>query len=144
MKKLLLILCIFSSTAFAETLIKDLNVTNTADIEAGATLTIKTGAKFIPQAPVVISASDIDWRPGNVYTKTLSANTTLTFSNVPDGKTIVVEITNTAGNFTLTWPTVRWPGDVTPIQTVGAKTDVYTLIKIGSVIRGSVIQNFTP
>ena len=89
-----------------------------------------------------ISASDIDWNASQTHSKTLSANTTFTFSNATDGQTIVVAITNTASNYTVTWPTVSWSGGVAPTQTTGAKTDIWTFVKIGSTIYGSVVQNF--
>lgn len=89
-----------------------------------------------------ISASAIDWSLARTHSKTLGANTTFTFSNATDGQTIVVALTNTASNWTVTWPTVSWSGGSTPVQTVGAKTDVYTFAKIGSTIYGSAVQNF--
>ena len=89
-----------------------------------------------------ISASDIDWNASQTHSKTLSANTTFTFSNATDGQTIVVAVTNTASNYTVTWPTVSWSGGVAPTQTTGAKTDVYTFIKVGTTIYGSAVQNF--
>lgn len=89
-----------------------------------------------------IAALDIDWRLSAVHSKTLGANTTFTFSNADDGKTIVVAVTNTASNYTVTWPAVSWSGGTAPVQTVGAKTDVYTFVKIGATIYGSVVQNF--
>ncbi len=50
----------------------------------------------------VIAANDVDWATDTHYTKTLSGNTTLTFSNIVIYKTITLEIT---GSFTLTLPT---------------------------------------
>lgn len=88
-----------------------------------------------------ISASAIDWSLGPSHSKTLSANTTFTFSNALDGQTINVAVTNTAGNYTVTWPTVKWSGGSAPTQTTGAKTDVYTFIKVGSTIYGNVSAN---
>lgn len=93
-------------------------------------------------ATKTISASAIDWSLSGTYSKALAANTTFTFSNAVDGKTIVVALTNTASNWTVTWPTVIWSGGSPPTQTIGAKTDVYTFVKIGSTIYGSVVQNF--
>ena len=93
-------------------------------------------------APITISASDVAWVNGSTYTKTLGANTTFTFSGSSSGDTITVALTNTASNYTVTWPTVVWPGGVAPVQTVGAKTDIYSFKKVGSTIYGSVIQNF--
>ena len=99
-----------------------------------------TGVSLHP--PSAITGTDIDWAVSNVFTKTLGANTTFTFSNSASGETIIVALTNTAGNYTVTWPTVIWAGGVAPTQTVGAKTDIYTFIKIGSTIYGNVVQNF--
>lgn len=90
----------------------------------------------------VISGTNIDWSITYTYRQTLSANTTFTFSNAADGMTIIVALTNTASNWTVTWPTVSWPGGTPPVQTTGAHTDVYTFVKMGSTIFGSVVQNF--
>lgn len=97
---------------------------------------------FKVQPTVTISALDINWSIAQTFKKTLGANSTFTFSNATDGRTIVVAITNTASNYTVTWPTVKWTGGTAPTQTVGVKTDVYCFVKIGSDIYGSVIQNF--
>ena len=51
---------------------------------------------------VAISASNVDWSAGGIYTKTLSANTTLTFSNYQLDKMIVLQI---SGDYTLALPT---------------------------------------
>jgi len=97
-----------------------------------------------PSPTVVIAASNIDWSLAKTFRKTLSANTTFTFSNDTDGQTIVVAVTNTAGNYTVTWPAaVQWSGGTEPVQTIGAFTDVITFVKIGSTIYGSSVQNFS-
>lgn len=97
-------------------------------------------------SPQTISASDIDWRLSNTFSKTLSANSTFTFSNTLAGQMITIILTNTASNYTVTWSdaSIRWSGGTPPTQTIGAKSDVYTFVKIGSIIYGSAIQNFTP
>jgi len=59
----------------------------------------KMGTEFTTAA--VISASDVDFSSAAVFTKTLSANTTLTFSNVSTGMVKDLVIT---GDFTLTLP----------------------------------------
>ncbi|MBK9496967.1 MAG: hypothetical protein IPO08_21150 [Xanthomonadales bacterium] len=91
---------------------------------------------------VAIAALDIDWSAGSTFTKTLSANSTFTFSNLANGKTITVALTNTASNYTVNWPTVSWPGSVAPTQTIGAKTDIYSFWRINGVVYGSYVQNF--
>jgi len=59
----------------------------------------KMGSEFTTAA--VISASDVDFSSAAVFTKTLSANTTLTFSSVETGMVKDLVIT---GDFTLTLP----------------------------------------
>lgn len=59
----------------------------------------KMGSEFTTSA--TISASDVDFSSAAVFTKTLSANTTLTFSNVSTGMVKDLVIT---GNYTLTLP----------------------------------------
>lgn len=95
-------------------------------------------------ASISIAASNIDWSLSNCFYKTLGANTTFTFSNDSDAQTIVVAITNTVGNFTATWPSaVQWTGATEPVLTTGAKTDVFTFVKINGVIYASVVQNMS-
>lgn len=48
-----------------------------------------------------ISALDIDWSSGAIFTKTLSANSTFTFSNLMLNKTITLVL---SGNYTVTLP----------------------------------------
>ena len=59
----------------------------------------KMGDEFTTAA--TISASDVDFSSAAVFTKTLSANTTLTFSNVSTGMVKDLVIT---GNYTLALP----------------------------------------
>ena len=59
----------------------------------------KLGDEFTTAA--ALSASDVDFSTAQVFTKTLTANDTLTFSNVSTGMVKDLVIT---GNFTLTLP----------------------------------------
>lgn len=59
----------------------------------------KLGSEFTTAA--ALSASDVDFSTAQVFTKTLAANDTLTFSNVSTGMVKDLVIT---GNFTLTLP----------------------------------------
>jgi len=58
------------------------------------------GAEFT--TATALSGTDVDWSTAQTFTKTLSANTTLTFSNVSTGMQINLVI---SGNYTLTLPT---------------------------------------
>lgn len=113
------------------------------ELTVGLGLTLASGSlSSSPKTPVSISSTAIDWSLGDDFYKTLAANTTFTFSNTTDGQIITVELLNTASNYTVTWPTVKWVGGLAPTQTVGAKTDIYTFKKRGSNIFGTVVQNF--
>jgi len=59
----------------------------------------KMGAEFTTSA--ALSGTAVDWATAAVFTKTLAANTTLTFSNVSTGMVIDLVID---GNYTLTLP----------------------------------------
>ncbi len=87
---------------------------------------------------VAIALLSIDWSLGGTFSKTLAAGAnTFTFANATDGQVIVVVVTGAAS--TLTWPTVKWAAGAAPTQTASG-IDVYTFVKVGSTIYGSVVQ----
>ena len=74
---------------------------------------------------VAMSALDVDCSTGNYFTKTINANSTFTFSNVPASRSFafVLELTHTSG--TVTWPSsVKFPSDTAPTLTTG-KTHLF-------------------
>jgi hypothetical protein len=91
--------------------------------------------------PYAIPSTLIDWSRGNVFTQTLSVNTTYTFSNQTPGQVIIVRLTNTS-NYTVTWPTLKWSASTAPVMTTGAHTDVYTFVYDGTNTYGNYTQNF--
>lgn len=122
-------------------------------ISVSSDLTFLAGALSLtpPVSSDLTTATVIDWsktrQNGGVFTKTLSGNTTLTFANVNSGQTIVIAITNTASNYTVTWPTtspvtVKWPSNTIPTETVGAKTDIISCVHMGAFIGCNSVQNF--
>ena len=82
----------------AGTVIADGSVT-TAKLDDDAVTYAKLGSEYTTSAAV--AASDVDFSTAQVFTKTLSANTTLTFSNDSIGMIKDLVIT---GDFTLTFP----------------------------------------
>lgn len=120
--------------------VTSVNISPPVGYTAGSAVTTSGNISLTLNASQAISASAIDWSTGNIFTKSISTNTTFTFSNAADGQTIVVAVTNTNSS-TVTWPTVSWPAATAPTQTA-SKTDIYTFIKIGSTIYGSAVQNF--
>lgn len=111
---------------------------NTGSSAPPSDLTVSQTNILLTRATQTISASAIDWATGNVFQKTISTNTTFTFSNTQDGQTIIVVITD-SNSSTVTWPTVKWANGTPPTQTVSS-IDVYTFFKAGSTFYGSVVQ----
>jgi hypothetical protein len=77
---------------------------------------------------VAVSALDIDCSAGNYFTKTISANSTFTFSNVPASRSygFTLELTLTSG--TVTWPAaVKFPGNIVPVLGTG-KTHLFMFL----------------
>lgn len=75
-----------------------------------------------------VAALDIDCSTANYFTKTISANSTFTFSNAPSSRAygFTLELTHTSG--TVTWPTaVKWPADTAPLLTTG-KTHLFVFV----------------
>lgn len=72
----------------------------------------------------------LDWNNGNVQTVTLGGNRTFTFANPLEGGRYVIILTQDgAGSRTVTWPTIKWRGNVAPtLTTTGGRTDIITLI----------------
>lgn len=64
-----------------------------------------TGA--ITETVYALSGTDIDPANGTIQTKTLSANTTFTES-LASGQSVVLQIDDGAGPYTITWPTITW------------------------------------
>jgi len=80
------------------------------------------------QTVVTVSALDVDCSTGNYFIKTINANSTFTFSNVPASRaySFTLELTHTSG--TVTWPAaVKWPADTAPTLTAG-KTHLFMFV----------------
>ena len=81
--------------------------------------------------PVALSGTAIDLSVGNVFTKTISANTTFTITGVPQGKSTMFNLVLTNGGaYTVTWPaSVKWAENTPPSLTVSG-IDILTFVTI--------------
>jgi hypothetical protein len=94
---------------------------------------------------VTPAALDIDCSAGNFFTKTINANSTFTFSNVPSSRAFAftLELVHTSG--TVTWPaSVVWPNATAPVLTTG-RTHLFTFVtdNNGTTWRGASQVNYT-
>ncbi len=100
----------------------------------GAAKNIVSGGQIVAQLNAIGSigggTQDINWNLSNIHTFTLTDNETLTFSNPIAGGVYVLEITQGgSGSYTITWPTVTWPGGVAPTLSTGVgDVDVITFL----------------
>ena len=81
------------------------------------------------QVAEAVSALAIDLATGNYFTKTISGNSTFTFTNPPASGTVgsfTLELTHSSG--TVTWPSsVKFPADTAPTLTTG-KTHLFVFV----------------
>jgi len=97
------------------------------------------------QTAEAVGALDIDLATGNYFTKTISANSTFTFSNPPASGTacsFTLELTHTSG--TVTWPaSVKFPADTAPTLTTG-KTHLFMFVTDdgGTRYRGAALADY--
>jgi hypothetical protein len=94
---------------------------------------------------IAVPDLDINCSLSNYFTKTITGNSTFTFSSVPTAVaySFTLELTHTSG--TVTWPaSVRWPGDSTPVLTTG-KTHLFIFVTDdgGTRWRGASLTNYT-
>lgn len=123
-----------ATTATTATTANALNISNAYQVSRiGVGTAAATGTALdldgrYAQTAVAVSALDIDCSLGNYFTKTISANSTFTFSSVPSTRaySFSLELTHTSG--TVTWPAaVKWPGDTAPTLTDG-KTHLFMFV----------------
>ena len=87
--------------------------------------------------PVTPGTYTVDWNNGNIQVIELGGSITLAFTNPKAGASYVLAIVQpVSGTYTVTWPAaVQWSGGTDPTQTIATttkKTDVYTLIYLGT------------
>ena len=94
-------------------------------------------------ALVFNAALAIDWDSGAMRSVTLTADTTITFSNVSAGDVLVLSVKQDGtGGREITWPSaVQWAGGTAPtLSTGGGDVDIVTLLALSATqIIGSVI-----
>jgi hypothetical protein len=105
---------------------------------------IKTSGRIYAAQDTLLS-STIDWGKGNCKIKSITANTTFSMINTVNGAQISVIIFN-SGSYTVDWncteANIVWSDGKKPDQSINGKTDIYSFIRAGGKIYGTVVQNF--
>lgn len=91
----------------------------------------------------ITDASSVALDPDNgmVQTWTLGANRTATDS-LTTGQSMLLIITASSSNYTLTWPTMKWSGGSAPTLG-GANATAIELFKVGSQLYGATIGDLS-
>lgn len=93
---------------------------------------------------VPVASTTIDCSKGNYFTKTVSSNTTFSFSNIPSGEiySLTIKIVHTAGS--ILWPaSVKWSNDEEPIaESGGTHLFMFMTDNSGSTWRGAALLNY--
>lgn len=120
-----------TTLAQLNTAVSDADVASITGVEtlSNKTLTapVLTGAK---ETRVEMAANDIDLAAGNYFSKTITAGTTFTVSNVPATGTVasfILDLTN-GGSQTISWSAsfggssrIKWAGGTTPTLTTSGR-----------------------
>jgi hypothetical protein len=105
---------------------------------------IRTTGRIYAAQDTLLSTT-IDWNNGNCKIKSLTANTTFNMTNTVNGEQITVIVYNSSA-YTVDWTcsdaNIVWSGGTAPVQSTGGKTDIYSFIRAGGKIYGTVAQNF--
>lgn len=78
----------------------------------------------LKEVKAVLAANDIDLATGNIFTKTISAGTTLTVSNVPAAGTtasFILDLTNGGAGAVTWWSGVKWSAGAPPALTAAGR-----------------------
>lgn len=119
------------------------DVTGDAHLAGAETFTgSKTFSAGLFGNAVVLSANDMDVTLGTVFTKTITANTTFSFSNVPASPVTacVSLILTNGGAYTITWPSsVKWnEGSAPDLSASGVDVLTFLTADGGTTWYGSV------
>ena len=116
----------------ADTSLTDVAETRSASIDMADNIVQSPVLKDYAETSIAMSANDVDLSLGNVQTKTIATNSTLTFSNPPatgNAGSFTLILTN-GGAATVTWPTsIDWAAATAPTLTASG-VDVLTFTSI--------------
>ena len=130
--------------------IQELSASDNLDLTGNSIIGVSTiGVSTVTATSVtetvfaITDAASVALDPDNgmIQTWTLGANRTATDS-LTSGQSMLLIVTATGSNYTLTWPTMKWNGGSAP--TLGG-TDVTAieLFKVGSQLYGATVGDFS-
>lgn len=140
MKKILFIICLMFITS--------IGYSQTTTVDKLIARQGMSSPSFSNSKRINIASTVIYLDSGNVFDKTITGNTTLTFNlgTLQNNKWITVFITTGANNLSLSFTGVHWPSNNPPTVTQSTgKRDVFSFYNYDGTIIGSVpTQNIDP
>ena len=110
------------------------------DLAAGRWVSISGGSVAPTDTP--ITTLDIDWSSGDTFYKSVTTNSTFTFSNLINGKSITIFIKNTsAGNIVLSFPLALKSGVLNLVVNPN-KENAYTFVRSDNKLYVNAITDF--
>lgn len=98
------------------------------------------GGGVAPES-VAIPGFDIDWSSGRVFYKDVSTAPTFTFSNIADGKDIIVSVRNTGGSsITVTFPTTVKDASFSGLVSAGRES-IFTFVRYNGKTAATVVSD---
>lgn len=104
------------------------------------------GTKWLPlngNTPSTVPAAfALDATVSNTFEKTITADAVFTFSNVPDGKSIVLVVLNSGGSdHTVTLPSAKWPSGNPQTDIVAGQRNLYSIVNVAGTYYINVIKD---
>lgn len=91
-------------------------------------------------ADITVPALNIDWSAGTTFYKSVSANSTFTFSNIVPGKTITLVVFNSAvSTIDLTFPTLKTQVNAFETNVISNRANVYVFTSVNGAVYASSI-----
>jgi len=85
---------------------------------------------------------DLDPSNGTIQTLILGINSTVTANNFDTGQSMLLIVTASSSNYTLTWPTMKWRGGSDPTLG-GSDPTAIELFKVGSQLYGATVGDLS-
>lgn len=118
-------------------------------LDLSGNLSVKNGQAFVvPETYGVATAGTVtlNFDNSNIKELTLGGNTTFQASNLENGATYIVKITQGSSSYTVTWDssTFYWPKGTAPAMTAAAgKIDIYTFVCCSNKLYGAFTREYS-
>jgi len=118
-------------------------------LDLSGNLSVKNGQAFVVPETYGVQVTGtvtLDFNNSNIKELTLGGNTTFQASNLQNGATYIVKITQGSSSYTVTWDsgTFYWPKGTAPVMTAATgKIDIYTFVCCSNKLYGAFTREYS-